>query len=154
MKKIPSDTSEERKEIIRFALQSVGKVPYYWGGKASARNYSGNNFGSITIPDHRGRILKGLDCSGWINWVYWSVTGERLPYEGTEGLKSTGRPVNRADLKPGDIIVITGKTPHVIMFLNWAPNGQIQCIHETGSADNVTVGVMTANWPYYRNLLD
>ena len=40
------------------------------------------------------------------------------------------------------------------MFLNWAPNGQIQCIHETGSADNVTVGVMTANWPYYRNLLD
>ena len=154
MKKLPSDTSEERKEIIRFALQSVGKVPYYWGGKASARNYSGNNFGSITIPDHRGRILKGLDCSGWINWVYWSVTGERLPYEGTEGLKSTGRPVNRADLKPGDIIVITGKTPHVIMFLNWAPNGQIQCIHETGSADNVTVGVMTANWPYYRNLLD
>lgn len=154
MKKLPSDTSEERKEIIRFALQSVGKVPYYWGGKASARNYSGNSFGSITIPDHRGRILKGLDCSGWINWVYWSVTGERLPYEGTEGLKSTGRPVNRADLKPGDIIVITGKTPHVIMFLNWAPNGQIQCIHETGSADNVTVGVMTANWPYYRNLLD
>lgn len=73
------------------------------------------------------------------------MTGERLPYEGTEGLKSTGRPVNRADLKPGDIIVITGKTPHVIMFLNWAPNGQIQCIHETGSADNVTVGVMTAN---------
>lgn len=64
MKKLPSDTSEERKEIIRFALQSVGKVPYYWGGKASARNYSGNNFGSITIPDHRGRILKGLDCSG------------------------------------------------------------------------------------------
>lgn len=154
MKKLPADTSEERKEIIRFALQSVGKIPYYWGGKASARNYSGNNFGSITIPDHRGRILKGLDCSGWINWVYWSVTGERLPYEGTEGLKATGRPVARADLKPGDIIVITGKTPHVIMFLSWAPNGQIQCIHETGSANNVTVSVMTANWPYYRNLLD
>lgn len=154
MNQLPDDTSEERKEIIRFALQSVGKVPYYWGGKPSTRNYSGNNFGSLTIPDHRGRILKGLDCSGWINWVYWSVTGTRLPYEGTEGLKSTGRQISRSDLKPGDIIVITGNTPHVIMFLSWAPNGQIRCIHETGSVNNVTVGIMNANWPYYRNLLD
>jgi len=154
MNLLPDNTSETRKDIIRFALQSVGKVPYYWGGKASSRNYSGNNFGSITIPDHRGRILKGLDCSGWVNWVYWSATGNRLPYEGTEGLKALGRQVNRADLKPGDIIVITGNTPHVIMFLNWTPQGQIQCIHETGSANNVTIGVMTANWPYYRNLLD
>jgi len=154
MNQLPKDTSEIRKSIIRFALQSVGKVPYYWGGKASAKNYSGNNFGSITIPDHRGRILKGLDCSGWINWVYWSVTGTRPAYEGTEGLKSMGRQVKRSDLKPGDIIVITGSTPHVIMFLGWAPNGQIRCIHETGSVSNVTVGVMSANWPYYRNLLD
>ena len=154
MNLLPSGTTEIRKNIIRYALQSVGKVPYYWGGKASSMNYSGNNFGSVTVPDHRGRILRGLDCSGWINWVYWSVTGEHLPYEGTEGLKAIGRQVNRSDLKPGDIIVITGSTPHVIMFLSWTADGQIQCIHETGSANNVTVGAMTANWPYYRNLLD
>lgn len=154
MNQLPSDTTEERKDIIRFALQSVGKVPYYWGGKPSSKNYSGNSFGSVTIPDHRGRILRGLDCSGWINWVYWSVTENRLPYEGTEGLKSTGKQIGRQDLKPGDIIVITGSTPHVIMFMNWTADGQIQCVHETGSANNVTVGVMNANWPYYRNLLD
>jgi hypothetical protein len=40
------------------------------------------------------------------------------------------------------------------MFLGFTSNGQIQCIHETGSANNVTIGVMNANWPYYRNLLD
>lgn len=154
MNQLPADTTEERKNIIRFALQSVGKVPYYWGGKPDSRNYSGNSFGSVTIPDHRGRILKGLDCSGWINWVYWSATGNRLPYEGTEGLKTTGSQIARQDLKPGDIVVITGSTPHVIMFMNWTADGQIQCVHETGSANNVTVGVMTANWPYYRNLLD
>lgn len=154
MSQLSSDTTEERKNIIRFALQSVGKVPYYWGGKPSSQNYSGNNFGSVTIPDHRGRILRGLDCSGWVNWVYWSVTGNRLPYEGTEGLKILGSQVKRQDLKPGDLVVITGSTPHVIMFMNWTADGQIQCIHETGSANNVTVGVMTANWPYYRNILD
>ena len=117
-------------------------------------NYTGNNFGSVTIPDHKGRILKGLDCSGWVNWVYWSVTGTHLPYEGTEGLRTLGRQVKRQDLKPGDIVVITGSTPHVIMFLGFTSNGQIQCVHETGSANNVTIGVMNANWPYYRNLLD
>lgn len=154
MNQLPENTTEARKDIIRYALQSVGKIPYYWGGKASSPNYGGNHFGTVTIPDHRGRIIRGLDCSGWINWVYWSVTGSRLPYEGTEGLKETGRQIRRSDLKPGDIIVITGNTPHVIMFMNWTANGQIQCIHETGSANNVTVGVMTANWPYYRNLLD
>lgn len=154
MKLLPEDTSEIRKEIIRFALQSVGKIPYYWGGKASAKNYSGNNFGSIVIPDHKGRISRGLDCSGWIGWVYWTVTGNRLPAEGTSGLCTLGRQVKRQDLKPGDIIVTTGSSPHVIMFLGWAANGQIQCIHETGSANNVAVSTVTASWPYYRNLLD
>lgn len=151
---LPSDTSETRKQIIRFALESVGKIPYYWGGKANTKDYDGNHFGSVTVPDHRGRILKGLDCSGWASWVYWSVTGARLPYEGTEGLCTLGRQVAREELQPGDFIIVTGETPHVVMFLNWAENGKIQCIHETGSANNVTISTVTADWPYYRNLLD
>ena len=154
MKLLPEGTSQVRQDIIRFALQSVGKVPYYWGGKAGSRNYSGNNFGSITIPDYKGRILKGLDCSGWISWVYWSVTGTHLAYESTEGLRTLGRQVDRQDLKPGDIIVVTGNTPHAIMFLGWASNGQIICVHESGTVSNVTVSTVNANWPYYRNLLD
>ena len=44
MSRLPKDTSETRKNIIRYALQSVGKVPYYWGGKASAQNYTGKQF--------------------------------------------------------------------------------------------------------------
>ncbi len=154
MKLLPPDISDTRRELIRFALESVGKIPYYWGGKASSPNYTGNNFGSVTVPDYRGRILRGLDCSGWVSWVYWSVTGERLAYESTDGMNSLGRQVARADLQPGDIILITGSTPHVIMFLSWTENGQILCIHESSTYGNVTVGVMTANWPYYRNLLD
>ena len=81
-----------------------------------------------------------------------------------ETIRSTTLPVGVAcDMKvetfahhlaPGDIVVITGSTPHVIMFLGFTSNGQIQCVHETGSANNVTIGVMNANWPYYRNLLD
>ena len=74
MADLPADLSDTRRELIRYALSSVGKIPYHWGGKASRPDYNGNNFGTLVPADTEGRILKGLDCSGWINWVYWSVT--------------------------------------------------------------------------------
>ncbi len=155
MTQLPADLSETRRDIIRFALNSVGRVPYYWGGKPSAPNYASNSFGILTTPDYKGRVYKGLDCSGWINWVYWSVTGRRLPYESTSGLAVTGTKIQRNELQPGDIIVRTGADAHVIMFLGWTADGKIQCIHESSAAvNNVTVAVRDANWPYYRKIID
>lgn len=155
MKQLPKDLSQTRKDMIRFALSSVGKVPYYWGGKPSAANYGSNNFGILTTPDYKGRVLKGLDCSGWINWVYWSSIGQRLDYESTSGLALCGTKTSRDELQPGDIIIRTGTDAHVIMFLGWTEDGRIRCIHESsGSTNNVTVGIRDANWPYYRKLVD
>lgn len=152
---LPLNISQTRRNLIRFALESVGRVPYYWGGKPSSPDYASNRFGILTSPDYKGRVLKGLDCSGWINWVYWSVTGKRLAYESTSGLAVLGRKINRSELQPGDIIVRTGTEAHVIMFLGWTPDGRIQCIHESSSpVNNVTVAVRDANWPYYRSLAD
>ena len=155
LKLLPDDISRERKAVITYALQSVGKIPYYYGGKAKVPGYEGNNFAVITPPDRKGRIISGLDCSGWVNWVYWSSLGKIPTNLGTSGLIYAGRAVSRSDLKPGDIIIRLGVNSHVVMFLAWAPNGQMICIHETGgSVSNVTVSVMDANWPYYRSLLD
>lgn len=155
LSRLPSNLSSTRKDIIEFALNSVGKVPYYWGGKPSGPNYDGNSFGSLITPDYKGRVLKGLDCSGWINWVYWSVTGHSLPYESTSGLALCGSRVDPEDLQPGDILIRTGEDAHVIMFLEWMPDGQIRCIHEgTSGINNVSVAVRNAYWPYYRKLID
>lgn len=155
MNQLPDGISQTRKDLIYFALSSVGKVPYYWGGKPSSPNYSGNSFGIMTAPDYKGRILKGLDCSGWINWVYWSVTGKRLPYESTSGLAISGSRISRSELQPGDIIVRTGSDAHVIMFLGWTADGKIRCIHESSAGvNNVTVAIRDAYWPYYRRLTD
>jgi len=155
MQMLPKDLSQERIDLIYYALSSVGKVPYYWGGKASAPSYSANSFGIMVSPDEKGRILKGLDCSGWINWVYWSATGKRLAYESTSGLAVVGTRIGRDELKPGDIVIRTGTDAHVIMFLGWTGDGRILCIHESsGKVNNVTVAVRDANWPYYRRLLD
>lgn len=155
MSMLPTDLSQERMAVIRFALESVGRVPYYWGGKPSTKGYLGNMFGSLIEPDYKGRIKKGLDCSGWISWVYWSATGERLPAEGTSGLISCGTGISRSQLQPGDIIVRTGPNAHVVMFLAWGNDGKILCIHETsGPANNVTISELDANWKYYRKLIE
>jgi len=100
-------------------------------------------------------VLKGLDCSGWVGWVYWSVTGKRLAHESTSGLALLGKRINRFDLLPGDIIVRTGSDAHVVMFLGWTEDGRILCVHESSAGiNNVTVAVRDANWTYYRRLID
>ncbi len=153
--RLPADTSEERKEIVQYALNSVGKIPYYWGGKASSPGYEKNSFGTITgSPDYKGRILRGLDCSGWVQWVYWSALGKSLGgASSTSSLIGSGVKINRADLQPGDIIVRVGADSHVVMFLEWVGNGNMIAIHENSSSNNVSVEEVTANYPYYRRLI-
>lgn len=156
MNRLPADTSITRRNIIHFALSSVGRVPYYWGGKPAASGYEGNNFGALIPADPKGRLLRGLDCSGWVNWVYWSATGKRLAGESTSSLCLCGKQVSLRELKPGDIIVRTGANAHVVMFLGWTADGQMNVIHETsGSINNVMVATIGAPpWPYYRKLVE
>ena len=155
MSLLDAEVSYQRRDIIEYALNSVGRVPYYWGGKPYGGGYGSNSFGTVTWPDEKGRVLRGLDCSGWINWIYWSVTGSSLHGESTGTLVGCGRRIQRSELQPGDIIIRTGADAHVVMFLDWTQNGNMLVIHETGSLiNNVVVSEMTADWPYYRSLIN
>lgn len=151
---LPEDISDERKAVIQFALSSVGKIPYYYGGKASAASYEKNGFGRVVEADYKGRVLRGLDCSGWVQWVYWSAIGDRLNgASSTATLIGEGQKIKRSELQPGDIIVRVGADSHVVMFLQWAGNGNMIVIHENSGANNVSVSEVTANYPYYRKLI-
>ena len=155
MSLVPEDTSQMKKDFIRYALSSVGKIPYYWGGKPTSPGYTGNSFGSVVSPDVDGRFLGGLDCSGWINWVYWSVTGRGLGAEGTGTMINSGTAITKSQLVPGDICIRTGSSAHVVIFLGWAADGQMMCIQETsGSVNNVEVGITTPDWQSYRRIID
>ena len=155
MSLVPEDASRQRKDFVRYALTSVGKIPYYWGGKPSAPGYTGNGFGSLTVPDEDGRLSKGLDCSGWINWVYWSVTGKGLGAQSTGTLLGCGSPVARDELLPGDICIRFNPMAHVVIFLGWTAEGNMLCIQETtGNSNNVEVGTVTSNWESYRRILE
>ena len=151
---LPEDLSPERRAVITCALNSVGKIPYYYGGKPSTAGLSGNHFASVTSPDYKGRILSGLDCSGWVNWVYWTALGNRMGAASTYEIVRTGRAINSAELQPGDLLVQLGGNSHVVMFLGWNADGTILGVHESGSASNVTVGKVHTVWPYYRAFLD
>lgn len=152
---LPEETADERIRLVRFALSSVGRVPYYWGGKANKPGYEGNDFGMrASEADYKGRILRGLDCSGWVQWVYWSALNDDLDGDsGTGELIDKGKKIRRSELKPGDIIIKTGDESHVVMFLEWAENGKIIGIHESSEGNNVSVDELIANYPYYRCLV-
>lgn len=155
MDMLPAETSAKRRSVIETALQSVGRIPYYWGGKPYRAGFDGNNFGNVTTPDENGRSLRGLDCSGWVNWVYWSALGSRLPAESTSGLINCGTGIQRSELQPGDIIIMTGDDAHVFMFMAWAGDDHMYLIHETGGiTNNVTVSRYRIYWPGYRSLIN
>lgn len=67
-----------RAKIAAFALDQVGKVPYYEGGLAVVSDFDGNDFGTDTTDDGLGNTKKGLGAVGFVNWVYWSVIDDNL----------------------------------------------------------------------------
>ncbi|MBF1272294.1 C40 family peptidase [Oribacterium sinus] len=155
MKDLPKDLSEERKALIHFALSSVGKVPYFYGGKAGVKGLEGNHFGAtISSSDYKGRNRKGLDCSGFVQWAYWSSVDRSLDFaSSTQELIGKGQKIKRSELKAGDLIIQPSGESHVVVFIKWTKEGKMLAVHENGTAGNISVDEVQANYPYYRSIL-
>ena len=155
MKDLPKDLSEERKALIHFALSSVGKVPYFYGGKAGVKGLEGNHFGAtISSSDYKGRNRKGLDCSGFVQWAYWSSVDRSLDFaSSTQELIGKGQKIKRSELKAGDLIIQPSGESHVVVFIKWTKDGKMLAVHENGTAGNISVDEVQANYPYYRSIL-
>ena len=154
LNRLDKNLTKNRFELIKTALQSVSRIPYYYGGKSRMSGYESNKFGTKIRPDYKGRSLKGLDCSGWINWVYLTTFNKNIiRSEGTAKLSTEGVKITREDLQPGDIIVRPGYDSHVMMFLEWADDNKIKVIHENGAVNNISIGTYDAYYPYYRRII-
>ena len=155
LSRLDSNLTKNRIAVVETALRSVGRIPYYYGGKTSRFGYETNNFGTRVPADYKGRCLKGLDCSGWVNWVYGTTFNKYIiKSEGTAKLATEGSKITRKDLLPGDIIVRPGIDSHVMMFLEWAEGGQMTVVHENGGVNNVSIGTFDAYYPYYRRIIN
>ena len=91
------------------ALEAVG-VPYRWGGMS---------------PE------TGFDCSGLVRWAYGQL-GVEVPHS-SYVLWSTGKPVELARMKPGDVLVFSG-IGHVGLYL-----GAGRMVHAPRSGTQVQV---------------
>ena len=77
---LPEDLSPERRVVIEKALSLVGKVTYFWGGKSYIIGWD-SRWGRIQKVTAAGSTTTGtyrpygLDCSGFVDWVFYNATG-------------------------------------------------------------------------------
>ncbi len=152
LESMPEGTDEVRKKIVETAVSMAGKIPYSWGGSARGPGASG-------IP------FAGLDCSHFVDWVYWTAIGNNLGNGNTETLWGVSKDIAQRDLKPGDLGFryipsgyggtggTDGHTNHVGIFVGKDNAGNEIWVHENGTADNVSVGIYNG-FSYYRQVLN
>ena len=83
----PTAEEARRDSVVRYAMRQLG-IPYLYAGISP---------------------VSGFDCSGFVYFVF-SHFGVPTPHS-TALLINVGRPVARADARPGDIVVFTGTAP-------------------------------------------
>jgi len=83
----PTAEDARRDSVVRYAMRQLGS-PYLYAGISP---------------------VSGFDCSGFVYFVF-SHFGVPTPHS-TALLIDVGRPVARADARPGDIVVFTGTAP-------------------------------------------
>ena len=89
-----------QKTVLLAAESLVGQIPYQWGGKASKAGYDS----SWWTYDENGK-QKGLDCSGFVQWVYMTagynseVTSKMIS---TSTIASNFETTTKDELEPGD----------------------------------------------------
>ncbi len=152
------DTDGLRNEVASYALSMVGQIPYYWGGKPTSGDYEDNDFFSYVPPDTKGRTAKGLDCSGFVKFVYWHVLGYPLNANNTGDF--TGgqfKKVYDSELKPGDVGLLregystgSGNANHIGIFVGRDESGNAIFVHCTGAPRNIVVCGMQNFKVFYR----
>lgn len=84
-------TLTKRQQVLMVAKSYVHKIDYLWGGKCKDSDISGK-----TKP-------KSLDCSGFIQFIYSKVEGERIGQLGSTISIAQLQKISKKELTPGDI---------------------------------------------------
>lgn len=146
IKKLPTDLSEERKQVVLTAYQFLGKVNYFWGGKSLVLGWD-SRWGTpmeVTAADSSssGTVRPfGLDCSGFVDWVFYNQSGGQYIIGhggGASAQHNYCTPISWNNAKPGDLVFYSGDS-HVGIVCGFDSSGNILIIHCASSSDNVVV---------------
>ena len=141
---LPPDLSAERRTIVTKACSLVGKVNYFWGGKSSAIGWD-NRWGTpmkVTAPGSRttGTVRPfGLDCSGFVDWVFNNACGYILSGGGgAHAQHNNCVDITFAEVLPGDLLFYPNDS-HVGIAVGRDENGEILVIHCASGYNNVVL---------------
>lgn len=143
---LPEDLSPEREAVIRAACSLVGKVNYFWGGKSLVLGWD-SRWGRLTEVTAAGNSTTGtyrpygLDCSGFVDWVFYNATGgEYIIGHGGGAMAQHGycTSISWAEAQIGDLVFYPEDT-HVGIVCGWDESGNILIVHCAFSANNVVI---------------
>lgn len=152
---LPADLSILQQDIINSALSIVGKVNYFWGGKSIAIGWD-DRWGTpieVTAPGSptTGTVRPfGLDCSGFVAWVYVNAGVPVAEIADVFGTHTSAQwkysePIAWDEAQIGDLAFFavpgTTKYNHVGVIVSIESTGHYQVAHCASSRNNVVVGL-------------
>ena len=146
IRNLPEDLSPEREAVVRTACSLVGKVNYFWGGKSLVLGWD-SRWGELRQVTAAGSSTTGtyrpygLDCSGFVDWVFYNATnGSYIIGHGGGAMSQHNycTPISWDDALPGDLVFYPDDV-HVGIVGGGDANGDLLIIHCASSYNNVVI---------------
>ena len=146
LENLPDDLDPARKAVVETAVQLVGRVSYFWGGKSLTLGWD-DRWGVPTEVTASGSGSTGtvrpfgLDCSGFVDWTFYNATDGSY-YPGRGGGAATQHSyctnISWSDAQPGDLVFYPGDT-HVGIVGGRDADGNLLIVHCSGGANGVVI---------------
>lgn len=140
------DLSADRKKTVETALQLVGKVNYFWGGKSYVIGWD-SRWGQLAKVTADGSPSTGtyrpygLDCSGFIDWT---LRNAGLPSDGHWYVGTNLTAVTEATALPGDMALFPDDS-HIGMVVGRDSSGKLLICHCSSGNNSVVVTEFAAS---------
>ena len=146
LENLPDDLDPERKAVVETAVQLVGRVSYFWGGKSLTIGWD-DRWGVPTEVTAAGSGSTGtirpfgLDCSGFVDWTFYNATNGSY-YPGRGGGAATQHSyctnISWSDAQPGDLVFYPADV-HVGIVGGKDADGNLLIVHCSGGANGVVI---------------
>lgn len=146
LENLPDDLDPARKAVVETAVQLVGRVSYFWGGKSLTLGWD-DRWGVPTEVTASGSGSTGtirpfgLDCSGFVDWTFYNATDGSY-YPGRGGGAATQHSyctnISWNDAQPGDLVFYPDDS-HVGIVGGKDADGNLLIVHCSGGANGVVI---------------